>query len=72
MYDIFCRFPESPTAADVVNNLDAKDLSVILKAYGEERLARSIAQAIIEARYAFGSITRTQQLAQIVDTVFEG
>ncbi|KAL8565335.1 hypothetical protein ACOMHN_029030 [Nucella lapillus] len=66
------RFPESPTAADLVNHLDAAELSVILKGYGEEKHARSIAQAIVEARYAFGNIMRTRQLAQIVDTVFEG
>ncbi|XP_076471318.1 putative methyltransferase-like protein 15 homolog isoform X2 [Babylonia areolata] len=66
------RFPGSPTAADVVNCLSAGDLSIILKGYGEERHARSIAQAIVEARYAFGSITGTRQLAEIVDTVFEG
>nr|KAG5695423.1 hypothetical protein BaRGS_033548 [Batillaria attramentaria] len=65
-------FPDDPTAADVVNNLDANDLHSVFRGYGEERLSRSIAQAIVDARYAFGNITRTQQLAKIVDTVFEG
>jgi hypothetical protein len=69
---VVCRFPDQPTAAEVVNNLDARDLAMILKGYGEERKARPIAQAIVEAQYAFGNITHTQQLAQIIDTVFEG
>ena len=66
------RFPDQPTAADVINHLDVKELSLILKEYGEEKRAKEIAQAIIEARYAFGNISRTLQLAKIVDAVFEG
>ncbi|KAK7098946.1 hypothetical protein V1264_003156 [Littorina saxatilis] len=66
------RCPDQPTAAEIINHLKAKDLSIILKNYGEERHARSIAQAIVEARYAFGNITSTAQLAQVIDTVFEG
>ena len=59
------------TAADVVNNLDAADLANILKKYGEEKVARKIAQAVVDARYAFGNFTRTKQLADVVSSVFE-
>ncbi|XP_012941577.1 12S rRNA N4-methylcytidine (m4C) methyltransferase [Aplysia californica] len=64
------RFPESPTAADVVNTLDPSDLAHILKKYGEESRAREIAHALVEARYAFGNFTRTEQLARVVKSVF--
>lgn len=66
------RYPDQPTAADVVNNLDTNELHLVFRRYGEERLSRSIAHAIVEARFAFGNITRTQQLASLVNTVFEG
>lgn len=56
----------------MINTLDADELHLVLRRYGEERLSRSIAQAIVDARYAFGSISRTRQLADIVDMVFEG
>lgn len=54
-----------PSAADVVNTLDQQALASILTAYGEERCARRIASAIVEAR-RIGPITRTQQLASVV------
>jgi len=38
------------TAADVVNDWDVDDLVRIFRAYGEERRARSIAKAIVQAR----------------------
>uniref|UniRef100_A0A8C5TS26 Methyltransferase like 15 n=1 Tax=Malurus cyaneus samueli TaxID=2593467 RepID=A0A8C5TS26_9PASS len=59
------RYPELPTAADVVNALDQRALASILRAYGEERHARKIAWAIVQARSVY-PITRTQQLASIV------
>ncbi|XP_059156468.1 probable methyltransferase-like protein 15 homolog isoform X2 [Physella acuta] len=58
------------TAADVVNTLDCKELSEVLKKYGEERKCREIAHAIVEARFAGGKLTRTTQLAQVVQNVF--
>ncbi|MEZ0580986.1 16S rRNA (cytosine(1402)-N(4))-methyltransferase RsmH [Nocardioides sp. MH1] len=39
-----------PTAADVLNTYEAADLARILKQYGEERLARRIADAIVRER----------------------
>ncbi|KAG8429864.1 hypothetical protein GDO86_018883 [Hymenochirus boettgeri] len=59
------RFPDMPTAADVVGALDKQALALILKAYGEERQAKKIASAIVQARSIY-PITRTQQLASIV------
>ncbi len=53
------------TAAEVVNRIDEGPLADILFDYGEERRARRIARAIVEARQA-GPITRTAQLAAIV------
>ncbi|NXI47084.1 MET15 protein, partial [Galbula dea] len=63
------RYPDMPTAADVVNALDQQALASILRAYGEERHARKIASAIVQARSIY-PITRTQQLASIVAGAF--
>lgn len=66
------RLPDQPTAADVVNTLDEVDLAKIFKKYGEERRAMKIAHAIVETRSAFGRITRTKELADIVESACEG
>ncbi|XP_058685086.1 12S rRNA N4-methylcytidine (m4C) methyltransferase isoform X2 [Poecile atricapillus] len=63
------RYPDMPTAADVVNALDQQALASILRTYGEERHARKIASAIVQARSIY-PITRTQQLASIVAGAF--
>ncbi|NWY48553.1 MET15 protein, partial [Sylvia atricapilla] len=63
------RCPDMPTAADVVNALDQQALASVLRAYGEERHARKIAAAIVQARSVY-PITRTQQLASIVAGAF--
>ena len=60
------------TAEDVVNNMDEPSLYTILKRYGEEKRARAIARAIVDSRYAFGRITTTSQLANVVASVFQG
>ncbi|XP_051477231.1 12S rRNA N4-methylcytidine (m4C) methyltransferase isoform X2 [Apus apus] len=65
------RCPDVPTAADVVNALDQQALASILRTYGEERHARKIASAIVQARSIY-PITRTQQLASIVAGAFPG
>ncbi|KAF7245446.1 putative methyltransferase-like protein 15 [Varanus komodoensis] len=59
------RYPDMPTAADVVNALDQQALASILRTYGEERHARKVASAVVQARSIY-PITRTQQLASIV------
>lgn len=54
-----------PTAADLVNSMPEGALADLIYAYGEDRLSRRIARAIVTARRA-GRIERTAQLAQIV------
>ncbi|NWJ01299.1 MET15 protein, partial [Crypturellus undulatus] len=63
------RYPGMPTAADVVNALDQQALASVLRTYGEERHAKQIASAIVQARSVY-PITRTQQLASIVAGAF--
>jgi len=53
---------DAPTAADLVNLLDANELAEILYRYGEERHSRRIAQAIVAAR----PIHTTRELAGVV------
>ena len=57
-----------PTAADVVNCAAEADLSKIIFTLGEERAARRIARAIVNARRN-AAIERTHQLAEIVRSV---
>ncbi len=51
-----------PSAADIVNTLDANDLADILYRYGEERRSRRIARAIVSNR----PIHTTTQLAETI------
>jgi 16S rRNA (cytosine1402-N4)-methyltransferase len=60
------RMSQSGTSAsDVVNGLDERALAEIIRDLGEERFARRVARAIVEARDT-APITRTEQLADIV------
>lgn len=52
-------------AARFIARVSERDLMRIIRDYGEERFAKRIARAIVEAR-AVTPITRTAQLAQIV------
>jgi 16S rRNA (cytosine1402-N4)-methyltransferase len=56
---------EGPTAADVVNEYDEQELARVIFEYGEERLSRRIAGAIVRAR-SRAPITTTGQLASVV------
>ncbi len=56
------------SAADLVNTVDESALADIIHAYGEERLARRIARAIVAARTQ-APIETTGQLADIVRAV---
>jgi len=56
------------TAADAVNQLTEKELADIIYRYGEERLSRRIAKAIVEQRQK-SPFTRTGQLAGLVRRV---
>jgi len=60
------------TAGDVVNHMSADALRQIIKKYGEEKHAKLIAHAIVDSRYAFGPITTTTQLANIVASAYHG
>ncbi len=53
------------TAADVVNTFDEAKLADILYTYGEEKMSRKIAKALIENR----PITTTKQLAEVIHHV---
>ncbi|XP_054261946.1 probable methyltransferase-like protein 15 homolog [Macrosteles quadrilineatus] len=60
------RFPNNPTAADVLAMADEQDLVKIFKIYGEEKLAKKIARAIVEARYTFKTFRSTKEFADFV------
>src|SRR4051812_18662897 len=53
------------TAADLVNELDARELETIFRRYGEERYARPIARAI-ERRRAQRAFTTTAELVETI------
>ncbi|MDZ4769217.1 MAG: 16S rRNA (cytosine(1402)-N(4))-methyltransferase RsmH [Chloroflexota bacterium] len=53
---------DRPTAAELVNSLNADNLANLIYNYGEERESRRIARALIEAR----PVTTTSALANIV------
>ena len=59
---------EGPSAADLVNALDEQTLADIIHGLGEERHARRVARAIVEARRT-APIMRTGELAEIVRRV---
>lgn len=59
---------EGPTAADIVNRYQESELADIIYAYGEERMSRRVARAIVAAR-AEAPITTTLRLAEIVRSV---
>ncbi|KAK9310012.1 hypothetical protein QLX08_000494 [Tetragonisca angustula] len=63
------RCPQEPTAAEVLEQVTEHDLAKILKIYGNEKKAKKIARAIIEARYTFRNLRTTQELAQLIDSV---
>ncbi|HTH97757.1 MAG TPA: 16S rRNA (cytosine(1402)-N(4))-methyltransferase RsmH [Stellaceae bacterium] len=59
---------EGPDAASVVNTLPETELANIIWRYGEERMSRRVAGAIVAARRE-ALIERTSELAQIVRRV---
>ena len=59
---------EGTSAADLVNDLDEGVLADLIHALGEDRAARRIAKAIVNARRN-QEITRTLELADIVSSV---
>lgn len=61
--------PSMPTAADVINSLNAEDLTKIFKIYGEEKNARKIAQAIVDSRFMMKRLNTTSELAELVANI---
>jgi 16S rRNA (cytosine1402-N4)-methyltransferase len=59
---------DGPSAADVVNSMIESDLADIIYQFGEERLSRRVAKAIVLAR-TDGPIRTTARLAEIVRRV---
>lgn len=55
-----------PSAADVVNTMDGRDLARVIGVLGEEKRAGAIARAIVEARKQ-APLTRTGELATLVE-----
>lgn len=66
------RFPEQPTAAEVLAKIDEEDLARIIKMYGEEKYAKKIARAVIDARYSVKKLETTKELADLVYAVCDG
>jgi 16S rRNA (cytosine1402-N4)-methyltransferase len=56
---------DEPSAADIVNTWDERELATIFRRYGEERYARQIARGIVRRRDD-APIERTGQLADTV------
>ncbi|MBO3096185.1 16S rRNA (cytosine(1402)-N(4))-methyltransferase RsmH [Cellulomonas dongxiuzhuiae] len=54
-----------PTAADVLNTYDERDLARVLRVYGEERFAPRIARLIVRRRES-APFTRTSELVDVV------
>lgn len=63
--------PEDLTAKDVVNNWGEESLADIIYGYGEERYARRIAKAIVEARTKI-EIKTTFDLVKIIESAVPG
>lgn len=59
------------TAADLINSMAEAELADIIYQYGEERLSRRIAAAIVQER-SRAPITRCSQLTEIIGRVFRG
>jgi len=59
------------TAADLINNMPESELADIIYRYGEERLSRRIAAAIVQER-SKAPVTRCRQLAEIISRTIKG
>lgn len=66
------RFESMPTAADVVNTLNANHLAKVFKIYGEERYAMKFAQTIVDSRFLMKRLSSTRELANLIAGVTSG
>jgi len=60
---------QGQTAADIVKNYSEQDLARIFKDYGEERYAKAVAKAIVEARKTIEFTTSTQLAGLIAKVI---
>lgn len=60
------RCPEQPTVADILAKIEEYDLARIIKVYGDEKQAKKIARAVIDARYTVKRLETTRELADLV------
>jgi 16S rRNA (cytosine1402-N4)-methyltransferase len=60
---------QGQTAADIVKNYSEQDLARIFKEYGEERYAKAVAKAIVEARKTIEFTTSTQLAGLIAKVI---
>ena len=58
-----------PSAADVLNTYSAKELARVLKDYGEERMARRIADAVVREREVEPFTTSARLVALLYDAI---
>ena len=58
-----------PTAADVLNTYSAADLTRVLKEYGEEKMARRIADAVVRERAVEPFATSGRLVALLYDVI---
>ena len=58
-----------PTAADVLNTYSAPDLARVLKEYGEEKMARRIAEAVVRERATEPFATSGRLVALLYDVI---
>lgn len=58
-----------PTAADVLNSYDVADLTRVLREYGEERMARRIAEAVVRERAKEPFTTSGRLVALLYDVI---
>ncbi|XP_066589053.1 probable methyltransferase-like protein 15 homolog [Prorops nasuta] len=61
------RCPNEPSAADVLERASEEELARIIKVYGDEKRAKKIARAIVEARYSFRKLKTTHELAKLIE-----
>jgi len=67
--DMRMNFQEGPSAQEWLATADEKTIAKVIKDYGEERFAVSIAKAIIASREQGIAIRTTRQLATLVASV---
>lgn len=61
--------PDSITANDVIDTLDTEDLTRLFKTYGQDKLARKYAQALVDARFMLRKFHSTVELANFIDSI---